>query len=217
MLAFDTNWNGRVDRREWVAFHARADTNDDGVVDEREWRRAMRRATATDAAPAPGEPVPALRADRLDGGTPVSLREPKRPTVLLFGSWTCDVFAGHAEALRALHARYRDRADFYLVYTREAHPVDGGRPSRRVKQEQTHTMEDRRRVASRCVKALGLDMPVLLDDLDDSLVSAYNALPERAFAIDAKGRIAWRSAHGPRGLDLGELATAIESLVGEGD
>lgn len=78
--------------------------------------------------------MPALRADRLDGGTPISLREPKRPTVLL-------------------------------------------------------------------------------DDLDDSLVSAYNALPERAFAIDAKGRIAWRSAHGPRGLDLGELATAIESLV----
>ena len=211
--ALDTDSDGRIDTQEWQAFHRRTDRNADGAIDETEWRTGLARAARADPAPAPGERVPALRAERLDGGPAVDLSTLGRTTVLVFGNWTCGIFTDKAPALAALHRRFGETADFLLVYTREAHPSDGGRPSGTVRLPQTRTLPERRAAATLCVSALRLTMPILLDDLDDRLAGAFDALPHRVFVLTPGGRVAWRSAKGPRGLDLAALERALERLA----
>jgi len=48
----------------------------------------------------------------------------KTPVVLVFGSYTCPNFRSSAEALKALQVKYGAKAQFLLVYIREAH-ADG--------------------------------------------------------------------------------------------
>ena len=45
----------------------------------------------------------------------------KRPVVLVLGSYTCPKFRSQAPVLNALYERYHERAEFLLVYIREAH------------------------------------------------------------------------------------------------
>ena len=48
-----------------------------------------------------------------------------KPVVLVFGSCTCPPFVASTQAAEKLHEQYHDRVHFYLVYIREAHPIDG--------------------------------------------------------------------------------------------
>ncbi|MCL7417041.1 MAG: hypothetical protein M8354_04285, partial [Halalkalicoccus sp.] len=56
-------------------------------------------------------------------GNPVELSGlwEDRPIVIEFGSITCPIFAAKVDAMDALAQTY-DGIDFYIVYTREAHP-----------------------------------------------------------------------------------------------
>ena len=53
-------------------------------------------------------------------------------------------------------------------------------------------------------------MPCLIDDMDDSTMTAYNALPDRLYLIGKDGRIAFKGGRGPFGFRPSELETAIE-------
>lgn len=56
-------------------------------------------------------------------------------------------------------------------------------------------------------------MPILVDDMQDTVAKAYNARPDRLFILGADGRIAYRGARGPRGFDVDEMAAALATLV----
>lgn len=101
--------------------------------------------------------------------------------------------------LQKVYDRYKDRADFYWIYIREAHASDGPRPANHVRIEQPTTLERRQEVATSCAAHLNLTIPVLVDDMKDTVSKAYDAWPDRLFILGADGKVAYRGGHGPRG------------------
>jgi hypothetical protein len=55
-------------------------------------------------------------------------------------------------------------------------------------------------------------MPVVVDDVNDNVASAYNALPDRLYLIGRGGRIVYQGVLGPWGCDPEGLRQAIEAL-----
>ncbi len=53
-------------------------------------------------------------------------------------------------------------------------------------------------------------IPILLDDVDDAVASAYGGWPDRLYLIGRDGRIAFQGERGPDGFKPEELAAAIQ-------
>lgn len=64
-------------------------------------------------------------------------------------------------------------------------------------------------MAKLCVETLGLTMPTLVDELDDSVSRAYDAFPDRLFAIDRDGLVFYAGGPGPFGFDPAALRAAL--------
>jgi len=73
--------------------------------------------------------------------------------------------------------------------------------------------EERAFVAGACVRKLGVEIPAVLDEFGNSTESAYTAWPDRLYLIDARGKVAYKSAPGPFGFHPEELATALGKVV----
>lgn len=116
-------------------------------------------------------------------------------------------------ALNRLYASYGKRVAFYVVYVREAHATDGARPRFDVDVTEPTTLEERLGVAARCQADLGVELPMLIDGIDDATERAYSGFPDRLFLIDTEGKVAYRGAPGPRGFKPAELEAAIERLL----
>ena len=58
-------------------------------------------------------------------------------------------------------------------------------------------------------------MPVLVDDMQDTVAKAYNAMPDRLFIVKADGTIGYRGNRGPRGFDVDEMEKALVKLLKE--
>jgi hypothetical protein len=67
--------------------------------------------------------------------------------------------------------------------------------------------------ATTCVAALELKIPVLLDDMDDSVAQAFQGFPDRLFILSPDGTIAYRGEKGPRGFNVTEMKTTLEKLL----
>jgi hypothetical protein len=114
--------------------------------------------------------------------------------------------------------------DFYTIYIREAHPLDGWRLASNdragVLLKQPRTNGERESAArSLCEKQPGV-IPVLLDGLDDATAAAYAAFPERLYLIDRSGRVAYKGGRGPicfdtRSLEDALILTLLEERHGE--
>ncbi|NJN14638.1 MAG: hypothetical protein HC813_03200 [Planctomycetes bacterium] len=86
--------------------------------------------------------------------------------------------------MQAIYEKWNGKADFWWVYVREAHAEGSARPAKHVSISQPTNLEERRKVATACRDALELRVPVLVDDLGDSVARAYNALPDRLFILE---------------------------------
>ena len=123
--------------------------------------------------------------------------------------------------LNEIYRTYKDRIDFYCAYIKEAHPEDsdGGYRSERnanlgIVIDQPTNIDQRAEAAEVCVLALNLEIPMLLDDMTNQIEKAYRAWPDRLFALDTGGRIAYHSAQGPQGFYPEDWETAIQRLIG---
>ncbi len=122
-------------------------------------------------------------------------------------------------ALNDLYKKYKDRAEFYIVYIQEAHPVDAWQMDVNVKEgallATTKTLDDRTKAAETCVIKLGLDLPALVDKPDDAVERAYTGWPDRLYVIDTDGRIAFKSAPGPFGFKPEDVESTLKRLLPE--
>jgi hypothetical protein len=103
---------------------------------------------------------------------------------------------------------------FLVVYIREAHPEEGwilpeNRRSGLAVQE-PKSDEERRGVASTCATNLRLQMPMVVDGVDNAVASAYGGWPDRLYLVGRDGRIAFQGDEGPFGFKPDELERAIE-------
>jgi len=111
---------------------------------------------------------------------------------------------------------------FLAIYIREAHPLDGvlperqsgrwlmGTPERGLFVEDPVTPEERLAIAKQCEEDMGLGFPMLIDDLDDTVSSAYAAWPDRLYLVDLDGTLAFRGDIGPEGFKPDQLGRVLE-------
>ena len=115
--------------------------------------------------------------------------------------------------------RWRDQVEFVVVYIREAHPEEGwvitsNREEDIVVNDPT-TTEARTEVAAACALRLKIRMPVVVDEVDDQIASAYGALPDRLYLVGKGGKIAFQGERGPWGFDPEALEAAIEAELAD--
>jgi hypothetical protein len=115
--------------------------------------------------------------------------------------------------LQDAYDKYGDRADFYWVYVKEAHASDGPRPNRAIEIEQHKTLDDRREAAAACTVGIKLDIPMLIDDMRDTVATAFQGWPDRLFILSPDGTIAYRGEKGPSGFDVDEMRIALEEIL----
>jgi iodothyronine deiodinase-like protein len=120
-------------------------------------------------------------------------------------------------ALNKLYKEYRDRAEFFVVYIQEAHPVDAWQLESNVKDDvlvaTTKTEDERHDVAGVCLTKLGIELPAVIDEPDNRVERAYTGWPDRLYVIDREGRVAYKSAAGPFGFKPAEVEASLKSLL----
>ena len=107
-----------------------------------------------------------------------------------------------------------------MVYIKEAHALDGRSPlggDGMPLVEDPVTLEERNEVAEVCVTKLSLEpIPVLVDDMDDTAGSAYEASPDRLYLIGKDGKVAYKGGPGPFMFRPDEVEQAIRKELGKG-
>ncbi len=236
----DRDGDGKVTREEFDALFQAADTDGRGFLSLGDLQAAFspppRRVPSRAAGPSRRtlirglfrqeigslRPGPALEAEApdftlktVDGREQVTLsqRVGPKPVVLIFGNFTCGPFRMQAGNVEKLYRRYQDRANFLMIYVREAHPTDGWQMESNdrvgVSLRQPRTFAERVGVAQTCSKTLGLGMPMLVDTLNDHVGGTYSGMPSRLYLIDREGKVAYKSGRGPFGFKPAELEQAL--------
>jgi len=183
---------------------------------------AAERAPIEAGAPKVGEPAPDFAAEWLsaDGtktGERVSLEDYRgRDLALVFGNVTCPIYRGQIRRFNDIYDELKERYAFLLIYIREAHPEDGWQVEinrdQNVIYDQPVTAVERAEIAKACVRQHAIDMPVAVDDMDDTINSLYAGSPERLYLIDGDGIVRHRSVSGPFKLDT--IETWYHALKG---
>lgn len=115
-----------------------------------------------------------------------------------------------------MQATYGDDVQFMFIYCREAHAADSDRPAGK-DVEQPVSTDERREVASAFLDEMKLEIPALLDNIDDKTSLDYASHPDRLYLVGKDGNIAYAGEKGPRGFKVDELEQAIKTeLAGEG-
>ncbi len=105
--------------------------------------------------------------------------------------------------MEKMYQKYKDIAEFRLVYIREAHALGSRRESAQAKE---HNIKDPNTFGERCSLAASfldnekLTVPTIVDDIDNTVSEAYGAFPDRLFIVGIDGKIAYAADRGPRGF-----------------
>ena len=125
--------------------------------------------------------------------------------------------SGQLGSLHEIWARWREQVEFLVVYIREAHPEDGwvvtSNRDDNIRISDPTTIEARTEVATVCALRLQIKMPVVVDEIDDEIASAYGALPDRLYLIQRGGSIEFQGEAGPWGFKPDALESAIVAIT----
>ena len=123
--------------------------------------------------------------------------------------------------LNEIAAQYGDQMDFYCVYIQEAHPDDGWQVDSNLRDDVIYdtptSIDERADLAQTCVLRLNMAMPMLLDDMNDTVDTLYNGLPERLYVLDAGHKVVWKPVAGSPGFDPEAWADAIARFLEENE
>jgi hypothetical protein len=119
--------------------------------------------------------------------------------------------------VQEIYREFRERAAIFLIYVAEAHPddewqLDSNREAG-VVFNQPKSFAERVSVARKMLEALELEMPTLVDGMNDEASNAFAAWPERLFVADSEGKIAYAGGAGPFGFDPPAAREALQALV----
>ena len=119
--------------------------------------------------------------------------------------------------LNEIAAEFGGQMDFYCVYIQEAHPQDGWQVDSNLRDDVIYntptTIEERADLAQTCVLRLEMAMPTLLDDMNDTVDTLYNGLPERLYMLDADHTVYWKTVAGSPGFDPEAWRDALARLL----
>ncbi len=119
--------------------------------------------------------------------------------------------------LERIFKSYKNKADFKVVYVREAHPADGWRMRENDREgivvNDPKTLDERLKVANSCASDLKISIPIIVDDMNDTVEKLYAGWPDRIYVIDKHGVIIYKGAPGPRGFKPKEAENALKMLL----
>lgn len=236
----DRDGDGLITPEEWQEFYHRIAGNKEGGIRVADLRAALiprgrsnlepgdapsvpvlvrglyaQEIGAMNPGPALGEPAPDFTLRTPDGSRSVTLSgyRKDRPLVLCFGNFTCGPFRSLYPEVEAVWERHRERADFLMIYVREAHPEDGWKMVSNERQgvavAQPKLYEERVSVCQQFCKKLQPRMTVVVDELDDRVGGTYSGMPARLYVLDRHGRIAYKGGRGPFGFKPWEMEQAL--------
>ncbi len=78
---------------------------------------------------------------------------------------------------------------------------------------QPNTDQQRLEVATTCRNLLDLQIPFLVDHVDDKVGSEYSGMPNRLYLIDKSGKIVFKNGRGPFGFHPRQLEQALLLLL----
>ena len=108
--------------------------------------------------------------------------------------------------LNEIYETYREEVEFFLVYIREAHPSNGWQTPQNLYEKIIYrrpvSVDERAVIADACQIDLGLNLPMLIDNMDDEVEEKYIAEPIRLYVIDGDGSVAFNGAPGRRDTTL---------------
>ena len=81
---------------------------------------------------------------------------------------------------------------------------------------QHKTYAERLDAASGCVADLKLSMPLLVDDMKNTVGDAFHGHPDRLFVLSPDGTIGYRGERGPWGFKVDEMRAALQGLLKKG-
>ena len=150
------------------------------------------------------------------------------PLVLNFGSYSCPHHRKRVEELREVVQRWEPRGvRFLTVYITEAHPEDGWRLENQYAHDDefngdqdnfcffyAKTLDDRKFMAQWMKDKKDFPTPMVLDSIEDTLLTAYNSWPIRLYIID-KGEVIFSGKQGPFGYAPSDLNPVLERLQRE--
>ncbi|MBI4455785.1 MAG: redoxin domain-containing protein [Acidobacteria bacterium] len=128
----------------------------------------------------------------------------ERPIVVEFGSITCPVFCGKIASMEELARKYAGKANFYVLYVREAHPGQNYPAHRSFTQKlnYAHALERLEKV----------ERTILIYDLEGTMNRDYGAMPNSVYVIGKDGIIAYRADWN----DLAQVERTLEAVLGSG-
>jgi hypothetical protein len=119
--------------------------------------------------------------------------------------------------MEEIYRSYKNQVEFFVVYVQEAHPTDGWQSESNITESvlfrQHQNYEEREGVAQTCSLSLHIDIPILIEEIDNSIDEAYGAAPERLYLIGANGKVAYQGGAGPHFFNLDEWQNAIEACL----
>ncbi len=119
--------------------------------------------------------------------------------------------------LNEIYKKYKDQVEFLAIYIREAHPDDGWRVpvnlQKNIRVKEPTTDEERTAVAATCQIGMKLQMPMLIDSIDNDVEEKYIGIPMRLFLVDGDGKIAYSGDEGPFGWDADSWEEAIKAQL----
>jgi hypothetical protein len=104
-----------------------------------------------------------------------------------------------------------------VVYILEAHASDAwsivNNSKIKLAIPTPRSLEERGLVASSCVRTLGIEMPAVIDNIDNGTEAAYTGWPDRLYLVDRDGRIAFKSQTGPWGFHPADLEAQLKVIT----
>ncbi len=114
--------------------------------------------------------------------------------------------------------RYKGKAQFFVIYIKEAHPSDDWASQvnpRLTYIKDPETFYERSQVANTCMSDLDIDIPCLVDDMDNTAARAYKGWPDRMFVVGADGLLKYVGEPGPFGFLPSEMEEALKEELGK--
>ena len=106
--------------------------------------------------------------------------------------------------MQKLHEDFKEQAEFFVVYIKEAHPEDEWQMSINERQgvvfRQPKTYKERQKIANLMIEKFKMKVPTLVDKMDDHVEACYAAWPERYYVIGKDGKVAYKGKPGPGGF-----------------
>ena len=116
-----------------------------------------------------------------------------------------------------IYQRFREDVEFFVVYVQEAHPTDGWQTESNIEQgvlfRQHQSYAERETVAQSCSIDLHIDLPVIIEEMDNAIDETYGAAPERLYLVGVDGKVAYHGGAGPHFFDLDKWEQAIEACT----